>query len=297
MTQLEQKQASGIAYREGVPNEDRGLVPVLCLHGFPETSYMWRHVLGALADGGRWAIAPDLPGFGDSAADPPGTWERLTSAVERFRSGLGLERVALVVHDWGGLIGLRWACQHPEAVEALVISNTGFFPDGKWHGMARALRTVGEGERMVTTMNKDGFTQMLAAVSRGIDAKVAAEYWKTFETEAGRQAILDLYRSGDFSKLEAYDGRLRELGAPTLVLWGENDLFAPVAGAYRFKREIPNARDGGAERRRTLRLRRRAPALRNRDRRLPGREPRLERLVAYSRLLPHARPPRRCRHG
>jgi haloalkane dehalogenase len=242
VAQLEQRQANGIAYREGVPEQDRGLVPALCLHGFPETSYMWRHVLAALADSGRRAIAPDLPGFGDSPADPPGTWERQMAAVERFRRDLGLERVALVVHDWGGLIGLRWACQHPDAVAVLVLSNTGFFPDGKWHGMARALRTAGEGERMVATMNKDGFTQMLAAVSRGIDANVAAEYWKTFETEAGRQTILDLYRSGDFQKLEAYDGRLAELGVPTLALWGEDDLFAPVAGAYRFKREIPDAK-------------------------------------------------------
>ena len=46
---------------------------------------------------------------------------------------------------WGGLIGLRWACEHPDAVEALVISSTGFFPDGKWHGMAKALSEPGTG--------------------------------------------------------------------------------------------------------------------------------------------------------
>jgi len=242
MTEVEQKVAGGIAYREAVPADDRDLVPALCLHGFPETSYMWRQVLPALGDSGRRAIAPDLPGFGDSPPDLPGTWERQVRMVERFRQELGLERVVLVVHDWGGLIGLRWACEHPEAVATLVVSNTGFFADGKWHGMARALRTQGEGERLVTSMNRDGFAQMLGAVSSGIDARVAAEYWKTFETEGGRQGILDLYRSGDFEKLERYDGRLGELKVPTLVLWGENDLFAPVAGAYRFKREIPDAK-------------------------------------------------------
>src|SRR4029079_9345289 len=113
---------------------------------------MWRDVLEALADSGRRALAPDLPGFGNSPPDPPGTWERQTKAVERFRNEVGLERIALVVHDWGGMIGLRWACEHPEAVAALVVSGTGFFPDGKWHGMARALRTAGEGERMVSSM-------------------------------------------------------------------------------------------------------------------------------------------------
>ena len=147
-----------------------------------------------------------------------------------------------MLHDWGGLIGLRWACEHPDAVAALVVSNTGFFADGKWHGMARAMRTPGEGEQLVDAITKEGFAQMLGAVARGIDATVAAEYWKTFETPGGRQGVLELYRSGDFEKLEPYEGQLSRLGVPTLVLWGENDLFAPVAGAYRFKREIPDAK-------------------------------------------------------
>ncbi len=186
MARLEQRLEGGIAYREALPESDRGLAPALCLHGFPETSYMWRSVLSSLADAGRRAIAPDLPGFGDSRPDPPGTWERHTEAVESFRRELELERVVLMVHDWGGLIGLRWACEHPDAVEALVLSNTGFFADGKWHGMARALRTPGEGEQLVAGMNREGFAQMLGAVSRGIDATVAGEYWKTFATEEGQ---------------------------------------------------------------------------------------------------------------
>jgi haloalkane dehalogenase len=242
VVEVERAGVDGIAYREAVPAQPSELVPAVCLHGFPETSYMWRYVIAALADSGRRGIAPDLPGFGDSPPDPPGTWERQVEAVERLRVALGLERVALVLHDWGGLIGLRWACEHPDAVAALVVSNTGFFADGKWHGMARAMRTPGEGEQMVSAITKDGFAQMLGAVSRGIDPTVAAEYWKTFETPGGRQGVLELYRSGDFEKLEAYEGQLSRLGVPTLVLWGENDLFAPVAGAFRFQREIPDAK-------------------------------------------------------
>ena len=235
-------QIDGIAYREAAPDGSSALAPALCLHGFPETSFMWRSVIAALAAAGRRAVAPDLPGFGDSPPDLPGSWERHVEAVERFRRGIGLDRAALVLHDWGGLIGLRWACEHPEAVAALVVSATGFFPDGKWHGMARALRAPGEGETMVRSMTREGFGQMLAAVSRGFDRTVADEYWKAFETEGGRQGILDLYRSGDFEKLAPYQGTLAELGVPTLLLWGENDVFAPLAGGRRFEREIPGAR-------------------------------------------------------
>jgi haloalkane dehalogenase len=233
---------SGIAYREGVPDEDAGLAPALCLHGFPETSYMWKWVLADLALQGRRALAPDLPGFGDSPPDPPGTWEHHVEAVERFRQALGLGRVVLVVHDWGGLIGLRWACEHPDAVGGLVISNTGFFADGKWHGMARALRTEGKGEQLVGSVTREGFGQMLAAVCPRYDRVARDEYWKTFETEGGRRGILELYRSGDFDKLAPYEGKLGELNVPTLLLWGEHDVFAPVAGAHRFRQEIPDAR-------------------------------------------------------
>jgi haloalkane dehalogenase len=214
---------------------------VLLVHGYPESSYMWRGVLSVLAAAGFHAIAPDLAGFGDSEPDPPGTWERHVEALERFRTRLGLDELALVVHDWGGLIGLRWACDHPGAAWALGISDTGFFADGRWHGLARALQTEGEGEEFVDGMTEEGFAAMLGQVSSGIRGDDAREYFKAFADEPRRRGQLELYRSGDFSQLAPYEGRLAALGVPTLLLWGEDDPFAPVAGAERFQREIPGA--------------------------------------------------------
>jgi haloalkane dehalogenase len=242
MAAVERERSGEVAYLEALPEDTPGADAVLCLHGFPESSYMWRHLLDAIAsEAGRRAIAPDLAGFGDTAPDPPGTWERQVELVERFRAELGLERVALAVHDWGGLIGLRWACDHPGAVSALILSNTGFFPDGKWHGMAEAMRTPGQGEELIAGFEREGFAALLRSLSPGFDDEAAAEYWKAFETDAGRQGILELYRSGDFSKLEPYAGRLAALGVPALILWGENDPFAPIAGAHRFRKELPGA--------------------------------------------------------
>jgi pimeloyl-ACP methyl ester carboxylesterase len=232
--------AGGLAYREAVPEgPSRG--DVLLLHGYPESSFMWREAMDAAARAGWRAVAPDLAGFGDSPADPPGTWERHVDAVERFRTELGLERVALVVHDWGGLIGLRWACDHPEAVGALVISDTGFFADGKWHGLATAMRTEGQGEELVAQMTEEGLAAALRSVSPGVSDEAVADYFKAFGDEDRRRGQLELYRSGDFSKLASYEGRLAALHLPTLLLWGENDPFAPVAGAHRFAQEIPGS--------------------------------------------------------
>jgi haloalkane dehalogenase len=224
-----------LSYREAGPTE---APMVLMLHGYPESSYMWRELLPAVVGTGRRAIAPDLPGFGDSEPDPPGTWERHVEAVERFRRELSIERCVLVVHDWGGLIGLRWACEHPDAVEALVISSTGFFPDGKWHGMATALRTPGTGEQLVDGLDRDGFAAVLRSASPSFGDDAIDEYWKAFADEPRRRGQLELYRSGEFEELAGYD--LAGLGVPALLVWGENDEFAPVAGAHRFERELPD---------------------------------------------------------
>lgn len=240
MAEVELKRAGRFAYREAASESPVGS-PVLCLHGFPESSYMWRHVLPALGEAGRRAIALDLPAFGDSEPKPPGTWEQLTEAVEEFRTELGLDRVSLVMHDWGGLIGLRWACDHPGAVDALVISSTGFFPDGRWHGMAKALREEGQGEQVLEALERDAFAAMLKSFSPGFDDDAVTEYWKPLESAAGRQAILTFYRTCEFSKLGAYDGKLEALGLPALILWGEKDDFAPIGGAHRFDKRLPNS--------------------------------------------------------
>ena len=162
--------------------------------------------------------------------------------VERFRRALDLDAVALIVHDWGGLIGLRWACEHPDAVNALVITDTGFFPDGRWHGLAKTLQTEGEGERAVESLTRDQLAAGLRQISPSLADDAIEEYWKAFGDAERRRSQLELYRSGDFSKLEAYRGRLTALGVPALIIWGAKDQFAPVGGAYRFQKELPDAR-------------------------------------------------------
>jgi haloalkane dehalogenase len=229
--------AAGLAYTEAGPAD--GPVALL-LHGYPESSYMWRHLLPALATAGWRAVAPDLAGFGDSPPDPPGTWERHVEAVERFRGELGIERCVPVVHDWGGLIGLWWACEQPDAVEALVISSTGFFPDGEWHGMARAMREPGTGEQLLEAADRATVAAVLRQSSSGIGDDAVDEYWKAYADPERRRGHLELYRSGDFAKLEPFEGRLAALGVPVLLIWGASDPFAPVAGAHRFARELSN---------------------------------------------------------
>jgi haloalkane dehalogenase len=229
--------AAGLAYREAGPPD--GPVALL-LHGYPESSYMWRDLLPVLADAGWRAVAPDLAGLGDSPADLPATWERHADSVERLRAELGIERCVPVLHDWGGLIGLRWACEQPQAVEALVISASGFFPDGRWHGFAQAMRTPGQGEEFVSGATREAFGVMLGQLSGAIGDQAIDEYWKAFGDGDRRQAQLDFYRSMDFEKIAPYEGRLAALEVPALLVFGAQDPFVPPATARRFERELPD---------------------------------------------------------
>ena len=108
---------------------------------------------------GGAALAPDLYGLGDSARVRARRRSRTASTrFAQWIEQLELGRVALVVHDWGGFVGLAWACDHPDRVAALVISDAGFFADGKWHGMAEAMRSE-QGEALVGGLDRDGFAR------------------------------------------------------------------------------------------------------------------------------------------
>ncbi len=94
---------------------------------------------------------------------------------------------------------------------------------------------------MVEAIDRAALGQIMAASGRGLTDEAVDEYFKAFSTPEGRAGVLEMYRSGEFSKLESERGKLAELDVPTLLIWGEDDEFAPVAGAHRFKQEIPHA--------------------------------------------------------
>jgi haloalkane dehalogenase len=232
------RRAAGLAYRTAGDSADH---VALLVHGYPESSHMWQATLPALAEAGWRALAPDLPGYGDSEPDPPGTWERHIEALERFVAELELGPVALVTHDWGVLIGLRWACENPGRVSALAISDGGFFADRRWNDLANVMRTPGKGEELISSYTHDGFLAAMRGVSSGMTDETFEEYWKGFADDTRRAGHLELYRSGDFEKLAPYEGRLATLGVPALILWGAEDRFASVRMAHRFHEELPGS--------------------------------------------------------
>jgi haloalkane dehalogenase len=237
------KIAGETAYREAVPAGAPEGLPVLCVHGWPQSSYMWRRLLPGLALAGHRALAPDLPGFGDSPPQSPGTYEHHVEVVERFRQEVGLDRVVIAVHDTGGLIGLRWACDHPDDVGGLVISNTSFFPGHDWIEIAQRMRTPIQGEALLDSLSREAFGTLLDEASNSFDEPALDEYWKAFSTAEHRRAMLALYRSFNLDEeLQPYQGKLAELGVPTLILWGADDEYLPLDYATRFAEQIPDSK-------------------------------------------------------
>jgi haloalkane dehalogenase len=103
---------------------------VVFVHGEPTWSFLWRKVIPPVRDAGHRCIAPDLPGFGRS--DKPTeigwyTYDRHSESVVALLDDLDLRDATVVVHDWGGPIGLRAAVERPERIARIVVLDTGLF--------------------------------------------------------------------------------------------------------------------------------------------------------------------------
>ena len=92
--------------------------PIVLLHGVPTSSYLWRNVIPELAERGR-VIVPDLINFGLSDKTEPLTFVEHGELITEFIENLGLEDLTLVGHDWGGPIGLTYAVDNPDNIEAI----------------------------------------------------------------------------------------------------------------------------------------------------------------------------------
>ena len=210
----------------------------LYLHGVPTSSDDWIPFLERTG-----GIAPDLPGFGRSGK--PGylaySMEEYDRFLGRFLDERGLDRVSLVVHDWGA-VGLLTAQRMPERIARIVIVNAvPLLPGYRWHRTARIWRTPLLGEFSMGMTFKYTLRQLTreSNVTPGpLPEEFIASTWEHFD-QGTQRAILRLYRSAPPAKLEAAGARLGELDVPALVVWGTADPYIPARFGRDYAAALP----------------------------------------------------------
>ncbi len=218
--------------------------PVIFLHGEPTWSFLWRHVLPPVRDAGFRCIAPDLAGFGRSDKPIELDWysyDRHVAYTASLLEQLDLRDATIVVHDWGGPIGLRLAVEHPQRIARIVILDTGLFT-----GRQR-MTDAWIAFRDFVARTEDLPVGMLVrgACKNDPGEEVIAAYDAPFpsvESKAGARAFPllipqtpDAPGAADGTRvLEA----LREDRPPTLMLWADSDPVLPLAVGESFAASI-----------------------------------------------------------
>lgn len=227
---------------------------VLLLHGFPTSSHMFRNLIPLLADRYR-VIAPDYPGFGQSAAPDRAGFSygfgRFADLVDGLLGRLGAQSYAMYVMDYGAPVGYRLALKHPERVSGLIVQNGNAYEEGLgpfWDGI-KAYWASDTKERREALAELVTLEATRFQYTDGVKdpARISPDNWvhdqALLDRPGNREIQLDLfydYRTNVelYPQIQAF---FRERQPPTLIVWGENDQIFPVAGAHPYLRDLPDA--------------------------------------------------------
>ena len=189
-----------------------------------------------------------MPGWGRSARPDPGRFDSsmygLSAFLERCLDELGVGRRKLVVHDWGGL-ALIGAQRRPDLVEKLVIVNAvPLLPGYRWHWVAQLWRRRPIGEILNRTTTKSSLALLLRQARGDHRSPMPPEFvdmiWNHWDSGTQR-AVLQLYRHADPPRLAEAGRNLSKLTCPSLVLWGDRDIYLPLKFGEAYAKALPNA--------------------------------------------------------
>jgi pimeloyl-ACP methyl ester carboxylesterase len=230
--------------------------PVVMVHGNPTWSFYYRNLISGLRGSYR-TIVPDHVGCGLSdkpdASRYPYSLDRRARDLESLLDHLGLfENITLVVHDWGGMIGMLFASRHPERIKRLVVLNTGAFhlPKAKRFPPSLALvRNTPLGPLLVRGLNAFSLGAARACVRRPMSPEVRRGYLAPYDSWANRVAVLKFVQTiplkpGDagydlVTEVENGLDQFRHL--PVLICWGMHDFVFDRHFLAEWERHFPEA--------------------------------------------------------
>jgi pimeloyl-ACP methyl ester carboxylesterase len=248
-----------VFYREAGP---RNAAAILLPHGYPCSSYQFRHFMAALSD--RWRlVAPDFPGFGYSGTpeDFAYDFDGYAELLDKFADALGLRRYALYLHDYGSQIGLRHAIKRPERITALIIQNGDIYEDvlgPKYAGLLKYFQNpTPEGRaRLAEAVSEEGYreeflNEVRPELARRIPPDLWKLHWMLTNTPRRREIMVGLMEGlkDNLQWFPRYQAYLRERQPPTLIVWGPQDKYMPEKSGRAYLRDLPQAEfhvlDGG----------------------------------------------------
>jgi haloalkane dehalogenase len=236
--------------------------PVLMLHGNPTWSFYYRHLVLGLRDRYR-CVVPDHIGMGLSDKPDDAQYEyslrqRVDDLELLYRylvatASLPERGLTLVVHDWGGMIGMAWAARHPERIARLVILNTAAFPLPADKPLPFALKLGRDsklGAFLISRFNAFSAGATRLAVTRPLAPEVRAAYVAPYDTPAHRIATLRFVQdiplaAGDrgYDLVATTAAALAQLAdRPALICWGGRDFVFDATFLREWKRHLPRAR-------------------------------------------------------
>jgi haloalkane dehalogenase len=241
--------------------EDRGQGEVvLFVHGTPTNSYEYRHLIAALATRFR-CIAPDHLGFGlsERPANFAYTPEAHATVLQEFVESLGLDRFTLVVHDFGGPIGLPIALSEGSSGSArsipsrratrVIIMNTWAWPIDDDPNMARPAKFIGGGVGRLLYKYANASLRLIMPSAYGdkkkLTPEIHARYLEVFRDRDARVLVLHALAKSLLGSRAHYQSLLDRLGAlnriPTLIIWGMKDSAFKPYQLDRWRSLVPTA--------------------------------------------------------
>lgn len=215
----------------------RDAAPILCLHGNPTWSYYWRGLISGLRSNHR-VIAPDHMGMGlsEKPLDWPYRLEAHVGAMERLVIELDLTEITLVVHDWGGAIGMGLAMRHPERIARIVVTNSAAFTEGPAHPSLVAAKLPGLNQILVRGMGLFNQAAVRFATKGGLSEEERRSYLAPYTSAAGRVGVQNFVKDIPLSPghpsyhflsiIEAGLAKIEHL--PMQIIWGMQDwVFTP----------------------------------------------------------------------
>lgn len=222
--------------------------PMILVHGYTASVYVWKTAAPLLADNGFHVIAIDLVGFGWS--EKPRSFEYSIQAqarmISRFMNRLGIGRASIVGSSYGGAVALNLTLDYPEMVEKLVVVDTVTNDEPKDHPVLKLTSFRGIGE-LLTPFIADS-KRFLRARMHNTIAKInhhliteerVNSIRRPLLAADGHHSLLATSRNWHAERIEK-DAHL--INQPTLIIWGEEDKVIPIPGGYKLREEILNSR-------------------------------------------------------